>query len=132
MDTKTLETLVKVSAHIVEKFVIGKPSVGSLISILLSDGFEIKQIIDHLHDIPKEAIDLNSEEAQSLSSAFTMELQDVADKTKIDEIFGRLLFVIPAIGGLGPAFRGKSPRAILESVFSLASDLIGVYEAFGQ
>ncbi|MGB3006667.1 MAG: hypothetical protein WBC06_09170 [Chitinophagaceae bacterium] len=130
MQTETTNTLVKVLAHLVKEFVLKKPGVSSLVTLALADGIEIKRVIDKSHSIADEILDLDSEEAQDLSATFTMELGDYASKTKIDEIFGRVLVLLPQVKAAISEFKSKDPERILDATYTPLKIAISIYNEF--
>lgn len=130
MNIDTLSVFTRVAAHAYKGFVLNKPGVSTLVALILADGFEVKKIIDNLHDLPKEAIDLDSEEAQTLSAIFTHELDGHEGETKADEVFGRILLLIPNVKDAISSIKAeeKDLETILDSTYTLLKMLLSTYK----
>ena len=130
MSIDTTAVLTRVLAHIYKGFVLQKPGVGTLLSIALADGLEIKKVVDGLHDIPKEVLDINSEEAQELSAIFTHELDGAEGETKADEVFGRVLLLIPSVRDVISSIKDekKDIELIVDSFYSLIKMALATYK----
>jgi len=130
MQIDTLTTLTKVLAHVYGRFVIKKPGVTDLVGLALADGIEIKRIIDNLHDIPSEVLDLDTEESQYLSSVFTHELDGQEDKTIADEVFGRFLILIPHVKGALASYKEKDVEGMIDALYTISKMVLSIYSEF--
>jgi hypothetical protein len=100
MDTPTtgLTALASVLADIARRLLSNvKLGVADIIGIILNDGSDIKLAVEHIKTLPREFINIDSDEGQELAALVKMKLGDQADKTNIDEILGQVFTAVPNV-----------------------------------
>lgn len=100
MDTPTtgLTALASVLADITRRLLSNvKLGVADIIGIVLNDGSDIKIAVEHIKSLPREFINIDSDEGQELAALVKLKLGDQADKTNIDEILGQIFVAVPNV-----------------------------------